>query len=92
MTAADRDAWISLGLILALPTSLCYLLNIWALERVAASTTAVYVFSQPLIAGVAGALLLDERLSGQTAFGAACIFVGIGLVVRSRLPSGARPA
>ena len=80
----SRRSWLSMAMILALPTSLSYLLNIWALGRVSASTTAVYVFSQPLIAGVAGILAFDERPSLSMAFAALAIFLGIGLVVPSR--------
>ncbi len=82
-TATSR-AWWSLGMILLFPTVLGYLLNVFALSRVPASTTAVYVFMQPLIAGFAGVLLLQERLTGSTLVAAAAIFVGIWLVVRPR--------
>ena len=79
---ADRRAWISLGLILLFPTVLGYLLNLFALSRVAASTTAVYVFVQPLIAAAAGALVLGEVVRGPTVLVALTIFAGIWLVVR----------
>lgn len=80
----EASHWWALGLILLLPTSMAYLLNMYALQRVRASTTAVYVFSQPLIAALAGTLILGEALGPWAAAASAFIFVGIGLVVSRR--------
>jgi drug/metabolite transporter (DMT)-like permease len=79
---AGARAWLALALILVFATVLGYLLNVYALRRLRASTTAVYVFAQPLIAGVAGVVVLGEEIGGGTVLAAACIFVGIGLVSR----------
>jgi drug/metabolite transporter (DMT)-like permease len=79
---ADARAWWSLLAILLLPTSLGYLLHLYALARLRASTTAVYVFVQPLIAGIAGWLILGESLGANTLLGGAAIFAGIWLVLR----------
>ncbi len=79
--AAGARAWISLGLILAFPTVLGYVLNTYALSKVSASTTAVYVYLQPLIAGATGVLVLGERLGAGIVLAAVAIFVGIRLVV-----------
>ena len=81
---ASLSAWIALGLILLFPTVLGYLLNMFALSHVPASTTAVYVFGQPVIAGAAGVIYLGEPLHGSTLVAAAAIFLGIWLVVRPR--------
>lgn len=77
---ASTRAWWSLALIVMFPTVLGYLLNVFALARVAASTTALYVLGQPLIAGVAGVLLLGEALHGSTAIAAAGLIGGLWLV------------
>ncbi len=82
--SAEPRHWLSLGLILLFPTVLGYLLNLYALARVTASTTAVYVFAQPLIAGLAGVLLLGERFDGNTAVASGAILGGLALVIRRR--------
>lgn len=81
---ADAAAWRSLALIMLLPTFAAYLLNLYALRYVPASTTAVYVFAQPLIAAVAGTVFLGESVGWDLALAGACIFVGIALVVLRR--------
>ncbi len=78
---ASAEAWRSLGFILLAPTLLGYLLNMFALSRVSATTTAVYIFLQPMIAGAAGVLILEEPLAGATLVGASLIFAGLGLVL-----------
>ena len=79
-----------LAFILVFPTSLAYFLNAFALSRLRASTTAMYVYVQPLITGVAGAVLLGEELTRGLLLSAGLVFAGIWLVARR--PSGARPA
>ncbi|HSG82860.1 MAG TPA: EamA family transporter [Gemmatimonadota bacterium] len=75
-------AWTSLAYILLFPTILAYLLNMFALERVRATTTAVYIYAQPLVAGLASWIIFGERLTTGMAIAAACLFVGIWLVAR----------
>lgn len=75
-------AWLGLAFILVFPTILAYVLNTFALARVRASTTAVYIYLQPLIAGTAGVLLLEEDLPPTAVAAAILLFVGIWLVAR----------
>ncbi|MEM7206128.1 MAG: DMT family transporter [Planctomycetota bacterium] len=82
--AADRAAWLSLGLILLFPTILGYLFNLFALARVTASTTAVYIFIQPLISGVAGVAWLGETVRSSTLVAASVIVLGLWLVTGLR--------
>lgn len=84
----SHRALASLAYVIVFPTFLAYLLNLYALARVRASTTAVYVYIQPLIAATSGALLLGERITPVLGLAAAGIFVGIWLVAR-RPPSPA---
>jgi len=81
---ASARAWWALAFILVFPTSLAYLLNAWALAHLRASTTAMYIYVQPLITGVASRILLGERPTGGTFLAGACIFLGIWLVARRR--------
>jgi drug/metabolite transporter (DMT)-like permease len=62
------------------PTVSVYALNLWALERVASSTVAAFIYLQP-IAGVALAWwLLGEPVHARTFVAGALVFAGVGLV------------
>jgi drug/metabolite transporter (DMT)-like permease len=65
-------------------TFLAYLLNAFALARVPASTVAVFIFLQPLVAGAAGVLVLDERITLPVVVAGALLLVGIALVAFAR--------
>jgi drug/metabolite transporter (DMT)-like permease len=84
--AGATTAWWSLLYILAVPTVLAYLLNMFALARVRASTVAVYVYSQPILSGLASWLVFDERPTAAMAIAAPALFVGIWLVSRRPPP------
>jgi len=79
---ADSHAWWSLAFVLVFPTALAYFLNSFALAHVRATTTAVYVYLQPLITAVAGVLVLHEEVTRTMFVAAALVFAGIWLVVR----------
>ncbi len=78
----NASAWLSLIYIIAFPTIVAYLLNMFALGRVRATTTAVYIYLQPLVAGLASWIIFAERLSTTVGVAAVCLFVGIWLVAR----------
>jgi drug/metabolite transporter (DMT)-like permease len=65
-------------------TFLAYLLNAFALARVPASTVAVFIFLQPLVAGAAGVLALDERITLPVVGAGALLLAGIVLVALAR--------
>ncbi len=73
------QAWLGLTFVLLFPTSLAYFLNVFALARVRASTTALFIFSQPIIAAIAALLFLDEPLVAATVYAGLVIFAGIWL-------------
>jgi drug/metabolite transporter (DMT)-like permease len=79
---ASARTWGSLAFILVFPTSVAYLLNSFALSRLHASTTAVYVYGQSLFTAVAAAVMLGEELTRGTLGAAVLIFTGIFLVAR----------
>jgi len=80
------SAWWSLLYILAIPTVLAYLLNMFALARVRASTVAVYVYSQPIISGLASWVVFGERPTMAMGLATPAIFLGIWLVSRRPPP------
>jgi len=79
-------AWWSLVYILVVPTVIAYLLNMFALARVRASTVAVYVYAQPIIAGLASWWVFGERPTPAMLLGAPALFMGIWLVGRKPPP------
>lgn len=87
--AASQGAWLSLAYVLVFPTILAYALNSYALARVEASTTAFFVFAQPIITAVAAAALLAERPTPELGLAALGLFTGMALVVQRPAP---RPA
>ena len=73
---------LAVAYVLIFPTVLGYLANLYALARVRASTTAVYVYVQPVIAGLGAWAAFAEKPDVAMAVAAAGLFVGIGLVAR----------
>jgi len=80
--AAGWETWAAVAYIVLIPTVFAYYLNAWALERVSASTVAVYIYLQPLIAFAVAPLVLgaDEQWGPRTYVAAALIFVGVAFV------------
>jgi drug/metabolite transporter (DMT)-like permease len=83
-SAAAPRALFSFGYTLVFGTFLAYLLNAFALARVPASTVAVFIFLQPLVAGAAGVLVLDERITLSVVAAGVLLLAGIVLVALAR--------
>lgn len=81
---ATAEAWGAVANILVFPTLTAYVLNAYALKRVGASTTSIYVLLQPVIAGLVGAAFLHEEIDRHHGLSAVFLFVGIWLVARPR--------
>ena len=79
------QVWLVLVYTVLAQTVGAYYLNAWALERVAPSTVAVYIYLQPLFAFALAPLLLgaEERPGARHAVAAALIFAGVGIVTLS---------
>jgi drug/metabolite transporter (DMT)-like permease len=80
--AGHAAAWWALGYTIAFPTVIAYLLNAFALARVRASTTAIYIYAQPLIAALASWVAFRERPTPAMLLAAPALFAGIWLVSR----------
>ncbi|MFN2453947.1 MAG: DMT family transporter [Pyrinomonadaceae bacterium] len=85
---AGIGVWLAVLYIILVPTVGAYYLNGWALERVAPSTVAVYIYLQPLIAFALAPLLLGEAWNSRTWVASALIFTGVAFVTRR---TGTRP-
>ncbi len=83
---SSAATWGSLAYVLVFATVVAYLLNTFALSRVRASTTAFYIYAQPVITAIASALLLDEAFQPGMGRAALALFVGIALVTRRPRP------
>jgi drug/metabolite transporter (DMT)-like permease len=71
-----------LGYLVLFPTFLCYLLSIWALQRVQSSLVAMYVYVQPIVTAIVSPLVLGERVTPRAGLAAALIFSGLALATR----------
>jgi drug/metabolite transporter (DMT)-like permease len=81
----------SLVYIIVGATAVPYLLNTWALKRVASSIVAVYILVQPIVAGWLGNVFLGEHFGANAAVAAALIVTGVGMAVwRPRAGGGLR--
>lgn len=88
--ALSSHALAGLGYTLLFPTLIAYFLNTFALARVSASKTAIYIYLQPLIAGAAGIAFLGERATAWILVAGTLLFAGIGLVSFPRPAASAR--
>ena len=87
--ALTGRAWIGIAGVLLLSTIVAYALNTWALARLTATTVAMFMYVQPLVAISFARAVLGERPSSRTAVAAAFIFAGVALTtwpVRGRRP------
>ncbi|MEM6569379.1 MAG: DMT family transporter [Planctomycetota bacterium] len=80
--SASRGAWLSLAYVIVFPTIVAYALNTFALARVEASTTAFFIFAQPIITAITAWLMLSERPTPALGLAAAGLFAGMALVLR----------
>ncbi|MBI5434304.1 MAG: DMT family transporter [Planctomycetes bacterium] len=89
--AGSRE-WGALVFVLLGATVGAYLLNTYALSKVSASTTAAYIYLQPLVTCAADYFWLGRPLQEGLLLAAALIFAGLALVLRKRkLPPAAAP-
>jgi drug/metabolite transporter (DMT)-like permease len=83
---APQRVLLSFGYTLLFATLGAYALNTYALARVPASTVAVFIFLQPLVAGLAGAVALGEPIPPPLVAAGAALLAGIVLVSRPPSP------
>ncbi len=82
--ALTGRAWIGIAGVILLSTIVAYALNTWALTRMTATTVAMFMYVQPLVAISFARAVLGERPSPQTAAAAALIFAGVALTTWPR--------
>jgi drug/metabolite transporter (DMT)-like permease len=76
------------GLLLAymviVPTILAYGLNAWALARTTASVVTIYIYLQPLIAGLLAWLQLGYSVSSRAGLAGLLILAGVAVTTTRR--------
>ena len=75
--------WLSLAYVLIGATVLSYLLNLYALARVRSSTTAFYIYLQPLITACGAAWILGTPMRSEYMWAGLGLLIG-GFLVLSR--------
>lgn len=81
-TAIPWYIWAVVIYIAVGSTAAPYLLNAYALQKVNASTLAVYIYFQPLIGFLLAVIFLDEMIDAAFIFAAALVFIGVFLVTK----------
>jgi drug/metabolite transporter (DMT)-like permease len=81
-SGASMQSWWSLLYIVVGPTVLTYMLNVYALARVSASTTASFIFIQPAITVLASQMWLREPLPENMVLSTVLTFAGVWIVAR----------
>lgn len=76
----DASVWWAIGYVLVFTTFVTYLLNIYALQKVNASTVGIYIYLQPIIATFIALAFGKDELNYLHFISALPIFVGVYLV------------
>lgn len=61
-----------------------YFLNSWSLTKVNASSVAIFIYLQPVVAVVNGFFTYGEQITPRIAIAMICIFIGVGLGVMKK--------
>jgi drug/metabolite transporter (DMT)-like permease len=83
-------AWGLVVLVVAVPTIVAYYANGWALGRSSPTLVTVYIYLQPVLAGLLQWVQLGEPLALRAVVASVFILVGVGVVASRR--AAPRPA
>jgi drug/metabolite transporter (DMT)-like permease len=82
----SAHSWWALVYLIVPGTLVAMTCYVFVLGRLSPTTVSSYAFVNPVVAVVLGALILDERLSGREAIGAAIVVLAVaGLLVAPRV-------
>ncbi|HEX2062642.1 MAG TPA: DMT family transporter [Thermoanaerobaculia bacterium] len=85
-TSVSGGTWVALGVVIAGPTVLAYLLNAWALRHADSSVVAAYTYVQPVLATILGMIFFGEEVRATLILAAVMIFTGVWLAGRASGP------
>lgn len=71
------NTWVAMWFILVATTFVVYLLNAWALGKIAVSTVGAYIYIQPIMATFFAILLNQDAISLEKVIYASLIFLGV---------------
>src|SRR5262249_44702536 len=78
--------WIFLAYLVLVPTILAYGLNAWALARTTASVVTIYIYMQPLLAGLLARIQLRDSISSRASLATLLILGGVAVTTLRRAP------
>lgn len=81
----DPGVLLAVGYLIVFGTVMTYVLNNWAMRRVVASTAALFVYIQPLVAAAAAYLVFGTVPALRTVAGAVLILTGVAFAAVSRV-------
>lgn len=84
MPALTTRGIMLVAYVVLVPTILAYGLNAWALSRTTASVVTIYIYLQPLFAGVLARLQLGDSVSGRAGLAALLILGGVAVTTLRR--------
>lgn len=79
-TAINSTSWWAIAYVVFLVTFLVYLLNAAALKEVSPSVVSIYIYVQPLVAGLLSVVLGRESIDAVKIYSTLLIFSGVFLV------------
>ncbi|PJB11868.1 MAG: EamA family transporter [Flavobacteriales bacterium CG_4_9_14_3_um_filter_40_17] len=74
--------WLNIGYVLFFATCCTYLFNLFAVRTLSATTVGVFIYLQPLVAGIHAVLAGSDTLNEMKIISAAIIFSGVYLVTK----------
>jgi len=84
ITEISLVSFFSLGYLVFLGTIIAYYAYIWLLHNSSPVKVGTFAFFNPLIAVIAGWLIVNEPLTLQMVLGMICILISILLVIRPK--------
>ena len=87
ISAVDGSGWLAMGYTVLAGTFLGFMLSFYNIKRFGATAAVSATYIIPMVAGVTGALLLDEEITGAMLTGMAVIVAGIGLLQEVKKPA-----
>jgi drug/metabolite transporter (DMT)-like permease len=72
--------YMAIMYVVVFTTFLAYLLNVYGLKRLNASTVSIYIYSQPIIASIVSVILGKDQLTFVKITSTILVFIGVYLV------------
>jgi len=90
-SSVPASSWIALAYLIGPGSILAFTAYGYALSHLPVATVSTYAYVNPVVAVLAGIVILGERLTWHEGFGAALV-VGSVVIILHRSRSGSRPA